>query len=153
MTNYGIKQTLIRDLSGSTSVGNARHTNITDWGKKESPITRRDRSKRRAMVGNKTKFYRIIKSQDAATSSLFYYSRLCLLLLVITFSTLLTTQERNTLVMLMMMMMIKPHATVVGFIAALLCPNHCLPSPLFYASLLQPTQGKGNQECRRRKSV
>lgn len=134
-------------------MGNARHTNITDWGKKESPITRRDRSKRRAMVGNKTKFYRIIKSQDAATSSLFYYTRSCLLLLVITFSTLLTTEERNTLVIMLMMMMIKPHATVVDFIAALLCPNHCLPSPLFYASVLQPTQEKGKLEYRRRKSV
>lgn len=39
------------------------------------------------MLGNKIKFYRIIKSQDAATSSLFYYTRPRWLLL--SFSTLL----------------------------------------------------------------
>ena len=65
----------------------------TMWGMQGSPVhvlwgwrTRAETTEEQAsaMVGNKTKFYRIIKSQDAATSRLFYYSGWleCLLLVV-----------------------------------------------------------------------
>lgn len=168
MTNYGIKRTTIRDLSGPppsmSHLGNAHGTAHSTWpaGGKGKPHnaqrqtdiqtgeweTKKQAPRHESVLGNKIKFYRIIKSQDAATSSLFYYTRPRWLLL--SFSTLLLQEPLRppppyNWITLLIIIIVRPHVTVVGFIVALLCAsNHCLPPYQHSFSILLPQSGESS---------